>query len=190
MPVEEVRFTPEELKELVDSGDLNWDDLAKMNPADRAVGQKFLLAADRPYGQTQGEMGGPIPPPWMVGLKKFSDAIGFGGGTPPAVPPSNVIKQGNVTRPGPNGTGSPSVPSGPVDNPLDRANPYKGPMGNEDNWRTLGPRTPKVERQSPTLNFDEADKRKVMFGGAGNTDAKGKLVPPSQRKPVGRKKPK
>jgi len=134
--------------------------------------------------------------------------------------PSNLIRQGNVTNPGPGGTGSPSTPSkgakttwnqDPSETPkpsVERRSPggerfvrpnvspaavegfnkrhdelldkFGGTKG-----KAVGVRSPDkahsgsgLKRQSPTEDFDEADKREVMFGGAGD------MSKPKDRGPI------
>lgn len=129
----------------------------------------------------------PTPKPWgersapVAGSKPYgpSNEMGstprpFGPEEPPSGPPkpSNLIRQGNVTNPGPNGTGSPSVPSGEVPNPLSQPG-WKGPMGNPDNWKPVpkpGPKAPAVERRSPDRPADlvtdmRMDELLKIFGG-------------------------
>lgn len=262
----DTRLTPEEMKLLIESGDLTHDDLAQMyREGDKrgwATGMKLMEQAGK-GPEMMGNMPAPPGIRSIVDFAAYSLGIPFSGrgGVPrkasasssqpaqPSAPPkapsrpaqapprgSNLERHGNVTRPGPDahkGGGGPSRPSGPVDNPLDRADTMKGPAGNPDNYRTLpgkarpgqatkAPDRRKVDlgppgderrkmyeemkagipdppavrqararanatRQSPSSDFDEADKRAAAFGGV--NQAKDGYVPLKDRakKPLSKK---
>lgn len=237
-PAKTIRFTPEELIGLLKSGSI---DLLKdgplLDPADQATLKSLWPKFQNP--DAPGMMTGANPPlpPSFGPLGALAGELGSGGSRMPPEPP-NLSREGNLTRPGPSGPGSPSAPSRPPYNPLSDSNQYKGPMGNEDNWRTIGKPSPsKMESPSPKMrsfssgeekgmkdlgqfqdwlhgpdqptkgngqykeptntpnkplmrqpassSMDEADKRKIMFGGAGE----GPTSRPQDRGPVGKKTP-
>lgn len=163
-------------------------------PLGSAVGGKATFGkgsapapAPKPWGQRPAPVAGSKP----YGPSNAAPTRGPVNG-PPAAPsgpstPPNLIRQGNVTNPGPNGTGSPSTPSGPTPG-LGTPPKWKGPMGDEGNWNPVKPNS--TAKQSPIPSFDEADKRKVMFGGIQQVDGSGKATPPSKRTPIGLRKPK
>lgn len=65
----EERFTPEELKQLVDAGELTTEYLSLLHPADAKVGLKFLLDA----GRVEAPEGGMPLPPF---LRSMSGVVG------------------------------------------------------------------------------------------------------------------
>jgi hypothetical protein len=139
-----------------------------------AIGQKLGIPwwITGPISHKVGRMGGgggkaPAPSPSTIPSKAPNSLQGppsppppkLGQASTPRADPPNLQRQGNLTNPGPAGPGSPSTPSGKVPNPLE----------------------PATSRQSPLTSFDEADKKKVMFGGVGGT-REGKYLKPAERK--------
>lgn len=251
------RFTPEEIQELIASGDLTPETVGVLDPADQKVANHFIIGQaerfDSPLlpGGAKGidmvaKLAGKVPgvgsmakSAWNALGPAIGGTVGYhvaekagvpgyigaivGGQSMPRVStrpaadpkpwgqrsapvagskplgpqpngsskasnrpsePPNLIRQGNLTNPGPGGTGSPSVPSGKVFNPLTDGptSGWSGPMGREDNWTTILAALSNLIQGSPLDTMDEADKRKIMFGGAGDQSR------PQTRTPVGRRK--
>lgn len=173
-------------------------------PTPKPWGQRSApVAGSKPLGPARskadtGTQHGPANPMADVRLKPRQ-------GGPPGPPnsppdPPNLIRQGNVTNPGPGGPGSPSVnPKKPVERrSVERTS-------KEDEFltqaRQLGISEERFKellkifggqpgaRQAPLKTMDEADVRKILFGGAGG-NMPGQYVRPQDRTPVGRRKPK
>lgn len=225
MPGPSDRFTPDELKQLIAMGELKTEDIGLLHPHDQRVAISMMPPDS--FGEA---MGAPLMPPIAAQsiasapslLGMAGRALGIGGGAkaasgtkPPSRPPtgrqgpSNLERHGNLTRPGPDahkGGGGPSRPSpegGPIRNPANEPPGFKGPTGDDANFKTLPNRaqtpperragdrrkTPRIgdevtdrryaelrslfggqpgKRLPPSsAGFDEAEKRKVMFGGLG-----------------------
>jgi hypothetical protein len=171
------RFTPDEIKQLIASGELTSADLSLLHPSDKQVAIGEFMK------QPTEVMGGmPMPPQGAAAInaagsvgKMIMTGLGFGSskpsGKPPAGPqrPSNVEKHGNLTNPGPDahkGGGGPSRPSGPTPNPLERPKGgFTGPTGREESYRTL------------------PGKREAKRPGSGDeTDSRISGLPPSDRR--------
>lgn len=184
----------------------------------------------------------PAPKPWGQRSAPVAGSKPLGPGLPPkgsfktpGTPQNstNLERHGNVTNPGPDahkGGGGPSRPSGPPPrNPANETSGFKGPLGDDSNYRDVKP-TPgptksvgaqlnssdrrsasrnsemyeamkaglpdasnerklrnviDSSRKPPTAAFDEADKRKVEFGGL-NPSSTG-YRRPQDRKPLSKR---
>lgn len=121
------RFTPDEITQLVESGELNASDLPLLHPADAKIAMPLLTRRD--IDASGGVMGEPLMPPGMVKAISAAPNIGkaimtaLGMGSTPSKP---------TTGPAPGQRRAPVMGSrvyGPKDNPSQRppAKPYNPP---------------------------------------------------------------
>lgn len=167
MPQE--RFMPDELKALVESGELTRDDLPLLHKADSLVAVDLMIKS----GQMD-VMGGPITPMGKMGSIFKSGARKAGLG--------RVPRGGGIVE----GSGSPTVTSS-----LSHADDLPPNLTKVDKseFNAAG-KSSNVTKSSPSDAIkagDEGAKRTSMFGGLNPESAKGNFPLPGNRKPVSAK---